>query len=104
MEQNSEYSQAARKSQHTHRWMGVLLGLVLVLVVFQAKKWFADVNYTNANPRSVVPKGNLAQDEKNTIELFKRMSPSVVYITSIAVQRDIFSFLQSCVRGVACVS
>ncbi|MHC4133052.1 MAG: S1C family serine protease [Planctomycetota bacterium] len=34
----------------------------------------------------------MAEDEKGTIELFKLVSPSVVYITSIAVQRDFFSF------------
>ncbi len=92
MEQNSEHSQAARKQQQNHRLMGLLIGLVLVLVFFQAKQWFTDWKYTDAKPRLVTPRGNLAQDEKNTIELFKNISPSVVYITSIAVQRDIFTF------------
>ena len=92
MEQNSEHSQAARKQQQNHRLMGLLIGLVLVLVFFQAKQWFTDWKYTDAKPRLVTPRGDLAQDEKNTIELFKNISPSVVYITSIAVQRDIFTF------------
>jgi len=43
-------------------------------------------------PRLVIPRGDLAQDEKNTVELFKRISPSVVYITSITVKSDIFIF------------
>ena len=92
MEQNSEHSQAARKQQQNHRLMGLLIGLVLVMVFFQAKQWFTDWKYTDAKPRLVTPRGDLAQDEKNTIELFKNISPSVVYITSIAVQRDIFTF------------
>jgi S1-C subfamily serine protease len=45
----------------------------------------------NAAPRVVQARGDLAADEKSTIELFRTASPSVVYITSLAVQRDIFS-------------
>ncbi len=35
-----------------------------------------------AEPRPVVARGDLAQDEKATIELFRRASPAVVYITT----------------------
>lgn len=45
-----------------------------------------------ATPRAITARGDLAEDEKNTIELFKNISPSVVYITTIAVRRSIFSF------------
>jgi S1-C subfamily serine protease len=38
----------------------------------------------NADQRPVVARGDLAEDEKSTIELFKRASPSVVYITTLA--------------------
>jgi S1-C subfamily serine protease len=37
-----------------------------------------------AEPRPVTARGDLASDEKSTIELFERCSPSVVYITSLA--------------------
>jgi len=37
-----------------------------------------------AEPRAVVARGDLAEDEKATIELFKRASPSVVYITTLS--------------------
>ena len=37
-------------------------------------------------------KGILSAHEKRTIEVFERLSPSVVYITSIAYTRDFFSF------------
>jgi S1-C subfamily serine protease len=43
-------------------------------------------------PRPVTARGDLAADEKTTIELFGAASPSVVYITSITVRRDFFSF------------
>ncbi len=44
-----------------------------------------------AEPRAVTARGDLAADEKNTIELFKNVSPSVVYITTLALRRNLFS-------------
>ncbi len=70
----------------------VLLILVLVLLFLQLKNWFSGIHSPTAEPRAVTPRGELAEDEKSTIELFNQVSPSVVYITSIAVQRDFFSF------------
>jgi S1-C subfamily serine protease len=46
---------------------------------------------TDAVPRAVTPRGPLAVDEVATIELFRRSSPSVVHITTLATQRDFFS-------------
>jgi len=39
----------------------------------------------------VTARGDLAADEQATIELFRNASPSVVYITSIALRRNLFS-------------
>ena len=44
-----------------------------------------------ADPRPVTARGDLAEDEKNTIEVFKNTSPSVVYITTLALRRGLFS-------------
>lgn len=44
-----------------------------------------------AVPRQITARGDLASDEQSTIEIFRSASPSVVYITSIAVRRNIFS-------------
>lgn len=41
----------------------------------------------NAVPREVTARGDLAADEKSTIELFESASPSVVYITTTAFAR-----------------
>ncbi len=41
-----------------------------------------------AGPREIQPRGDLAEDEKSTIAVFRSASPSVVHITSIAVRRD----------------
>jgi S1-C subfamily serine protease len=40
---------------------------------------------------AAVPRPELAEEERATISLFERASPSVVYVTSLARQRDFFS-------------
>ncbi|MCS7044754.1 MAG: trypsin-like peptidase domain-containing protein [Gemmataceae bacterium] len=45
-----------------------------------------------AQPRPVTPRGDLAEDEKTTIAIFKAAKDSVVNISSIALRRDRFSF------------
>jgi len=42
------------------------------------------LNGVPADARPVAARGDLAEDEKSTIELFKRASPSVVYITTLS--------------------
>lgn len=42
--------------------------------------------------RPVTPRGELADDEKATIEIFREASPCVVHITTLAQQQDRFSF------------
>ncbi|MCI5224413.1 MAG: 2-alkenal reductase, partial [Candidatus Electrothrix sp. AR4] len=45
----------------------------------------------DAKPRAITARGGLALDEQNTIDVFREVSPSVVYITSITVQRNLFN-------------
>ena len=47
-----------------------------------------------ATPASgpVTPRGNLSEAEQTTIALFEAASPSVVYITNLAVRRDFLGF------------
>ncbi len=66
--------------------------LVLVLCAYIVwQDYLTGVQYA---PRPVTARGDLAMDEKTTIELFENAAPSVVYITStsLAVKRDFFSF------------
>lgn len=44
-----------------------------------------------AEPRTITARGDLAADEKNTIDIFHVTSPSVVHVTSIALRRGLFS-------------
>jgi S1-C subfamily serine protease len=46
---------------------------------------------TDVVPRAVAPRGPLSADEQANIDLFRRSSPSVVHITTLATQRDLFS-------------
>ena len=41
--------------------------------------------------RPVVPAGSLAADEKSTIDLFKKISPSVVYITTLTQRMNLWT-------------
>jgi S1-C subfamily serine protease len=51
-------------------------------------------------PRTVTPRGTLAADEQAHVDIFKRNSPSVVHITSLGAQRDLFSMnVQQVPRG-----
>lgn len=45
----------------------------------------------DATPRAIEARGDLALDEKTTIEIFQQSAPSVVYITTSALRRDFFS-------------
>ncbi len=43
------------------------------------------------SPRAVVPRGGLDGEEQRTIALFESAAPSVVYITTVAVERNFFT-------------
>jgi S1-C subfamily serine protease len=45
----------------------------------------------DARPRQILPRGDLATDEQSTIDLFKAISPSVVFINSIEIRRGFFN-------------
>ncbi len=66
----------------------VLLGLAVIFWYLSRPKSPYD---PDVQPRPVTARGNLAEDEKNTIELFDATSASVVYITSIELRRSLFS-------------
>ena len=68
---------------------------VLTLILF-GLWWLTDSEERpkydkKAEPRVVAARGDLAEDEKNTIAVFEEAAPSVVYITSIEVRRSVFS-------------
>ena len=92
MEWNSQTGTPQRPMERGH-WLTLIL-LVLVVLVFalQIGQWFASPLDPDAEPRVIAPRGDLAQDEQTTIALFEQVSPSVVFITSIELRREWFSF------------
>ncbi len=92
----------ARTSPWTYLGPLLILFALVVVLAWQVGGWGhrGSVNDPNAQPRAVTARGDLAADEKSTIELFKEASPSVVYIISMAVQRNRFSLdVQEIPRG-----
>lgn len=67
----------------------VVIGLLLWLLIDPLSRFFSPVEII---PRAVTARGELANDELNTIDIFRQNSPSVVYVTSIALRRSVFSF------------
>jgi len=72
--------------------------LVLVVssavgLVFFKDSWVRSASLFDprAVSRTVSPRGELLSDEKSTINLFRQASPSVVNITAIGVERDLFT-------------
>ena len=78
MERNHDRSSTAGTSRR-QTWMAVLLLILAAFFLYtQVRNWFAGVYDKGAVPRAVTPRGDLAEDEKGTLELFKATSPSVV--------------------------
>lgn len=75
-------------------WPALALSSVVFLLVQQS--WLGGATLTNpkAAPRAVTPRGELMPAEKSTITIFKQASPSVVNITSIGIERDMFTLNQ----------
>jgi S1-C subfamily serine protease len=74
------------------RTFALLLAAACVAPALQARP--------DASPRAVASRGPLGADEQANIELFRRTSPSVVHITTLAAQRDLFSMnVQQVPRG-----
>jgi len=89
---------SGRNIDQSHAPPGVNGWLVLILLILVAGLAYQLATQRtgalfnpNAAPREIVPRGDLADDEKSTIEIFNVASPSVVYITNLAVRRDSLS-------------
>jgi len=75
-------------------WPAVAVSSVALLLGQQV--WLGGATLTNpkATPRAVTPRGDLMPEEKATITLFKQASPAVVNITSLGIERDMFTLNQ----------
>jgi S1-C subfamily serine protease len=85
-----QYSPAFQSTRRTPLLVGILVGLLGGWVLVGPIRGFVDSK--TAEPRPVTPRGDLAADEKSTIRLFQEASPSVVFITSTAIHREVIGF------------
>jgi S1-C subfamily serine protease len=77
------------------------LGLLVAAVLLRAGGGFPRLGRGGepAQPLPVTPRGDLAEDEKATIELFRRVSPSVVFITTLSRQARGFLEMEDVPQG-----
>lgn len=66
----------------------VLIAIAVWLIFNPLERRLRD---PDAVPRAITARGDLAADERNTIDIFRANSASVVYVTSIALRRGLFS-------------
>jgi S1-C subfamily serine protease len=79
-----------RPTAPASRWrFWFALTLIVGLVWLLGNRQRGSMRDPETVPRAVTPRGDLAADERATIDLFRAVSPSVVYITTLT--RDIFS-------------
>jgi len=87
---NSPYSRDTSRFQSRVPWI-ILAGVLLILLnhfLPRIEAWFAP---TDSAPRTVTARGDLAADEKATIELFEKAKDSVVFITTRSQVRDFWT-------------
>ena len=68
-------------------WTALIVVIIWQIVPLLERYWIE----SSAEPRAVTAGGNLADDEKATIALFEKTSPSVVFITTKQQVRDFWS-------------
>jgi S1-C subfamily serine protease len=79
-------------------WRALLAATLLLALALGMQSWVQ--SRTEAVPRAITPRGPLLAEEQNHIQIFKRSSPSVVHITTLEAQRDLFSLnVQTVPRG-----
>lgn len=87
----SYYHSPREQSLRPYVWALVLFVAAAGLLVwrFWPDEWVRHTGVdANAQPRAILARGDLAEDEKSTIALFKRSSPSVVHITTMTVRQN----------------
>jgi len=59
-----------------------LIAVLAVLGVYVAQPYVDRMLFSATTPRPIEPRGNLSELERSTIELFERVSPSVVQVVA----------------------
>src|SRR5690606_20241728 len=87
-----EVDRHERSPNAVNGWLVAVLLVLVAVMVYRFTGGGANLLHDpTAASRTVVPRGDLAEDEKATIELFQAASPSVVHITTSLRQPDRFN-------------
>ena len=85
--------QSAPQAASVPAWMVSLLLLAVAGIMLQNAGYLPGFGGRAAREsRPVTPRGDLSDDEKSTIQIFREASPSVVHITTLAHRRDRLNF------------
>jgi S1-C subfamily serine protease len=79
-------------AERTKTLNGLTLGALTLVLAISSCAEGQTPRRIEATSRPVTPKGDLTARERARTELFEEVSPSVVYITSVALRRDFFRF------------
>jgi len=78
-----------RRAQRTDRLLRIaVIWLLLLATAWVAQPYLASLWFSVSGPRTVTARGDLAPAEISTIELFKRVSPSVVHVFAQSSRRS----------------
>ena len=92
MAYHDPYPQRPAPDHFVRRWLFITACVAALMLFWQflpaIEAWFSP---RQAAERTVTPRGDLAADEKATIELFEKSRASVVYITTSQLVRDVWT-------------
>lgn len=75
-----------------HPLPAIVVGITTASMFLVSSACLADVDGAKTPTRGISERGSLTEAEQSLTQLFREASPSVVYITSIGLRRDFFSF------------
>lgn len=81
---------ATERLQRNLLYTWILLGIISVVFVIPTVRWWWNFG-VESGPREITPRGELADFEKTTVELFKQVSPSVVFVNVSSRVRSPYS-------------
>ena len=91
MAYHDPYPQRPAPDHFVRRWLFITACVAALMLFWQflpaIEAWFSP----RQAERTVTPRGDLAADEKATIELFEKSRASVVYITTSQLVRDVWT-------------
>ena len=83
---------AGRSSRSVNGWLILILLMVFAVLVYRMAGGLpSPLHDPKAEPHEVVPRDDLPSAEQAQISLFRDASPSVVYITTLTIERKRFS-------------